>query len=82
MSAEVKHNPNQAIQPEHKGYSAAIASCPAACPGRRSPWQPQLKGADFPCPLGVAFCGAWNPDALTIKKVRKPAVAASTKEVA
>lgn len=53
-----------------QGFSAAIASCPADCPGRRSPWHTAL-GGEFACPLGIPFCGCWNPEVVAVKHVRK-----------
>jgi len=53
-------------------YKEASSSCPADCPGRRSPWRAAggFSGGgtdDFSCPLGVPFCGAWNAEEIFFK---------------
>lgn len=60
-------------------YSAAIAKCSGGCPGRRSPWRAAL-GENYACPLGVAFCGVWDPDNIVVKTARVVAPAASSQE--
>lgn len=61
-----------------KCASCAGVGCPADCPGHRSPWHAAL-GEQHPCPLGIPFCGSWNPDEI-IRKVRRNSV--ERKEIA
>lgn len=48
-------------------YSAPLASCPASCPGKRSPWNAAIGNNCAACPLGFPFCGAWNAEQITVK---------------